>query len=97
MQSAYKKVHSTETALLRGHNDLISAEDEENGVILVLLDLSVAFDTVAHDVLLNFLKEHVGVDGCDLRLFESYLTGRVQCVSVKGVLSELSELVYGVP
>ena len=50
-----------------------------------------------HCILLDFLKEHVGVDGCALRLFESYLTGRSQCVSVEGVLSELSELAYGVP
>ena len=80
MQSAYRKGHSTETALLRVHNDVIGAVDKGNGVILVLLDLSAAFDTVDHSILLNFLKKHVGVDGCALRLFESYLTGRSQCV-----------------
>ena len=37
------------------------------------------------------------MNGCALRLFQSYLTGRSQCVSVEGVLSELSELAYGVP
>ena len=45
-------------------------------VILVLLDLSAAFDTVDHTVLLNFFEEHLSVDGCALRLFESHLTGR---------------------
>ena len=97
MQSAYRKGHSTETALLRVHNDIISAVDKGYGVVLVLLDLSAAFDTVDHTILLTFLKEHVGVDGDALKLFESYLTGRTQCVSVEGVLSELSELLYGVP
>ena len=66
-------------------------------MILILLDLSTAFDTVDHSILLNFHRAHVGVDGCTLRLFESYLTGRAQCVSVDGVLSELSDLAYGVP
>ena len=46
MQSAYRKGHSTETALLRVHNDIIGAVDKGNGVILVFLDLSAAFDTV---------------------------------------------------
>ena len=97
IQSGYREGHSTETALLRVHNDIISAVDKGNGAILILLDLSTAFDTVNHSILLNFHRAHVGVDGCALRLFESYLTEKAQCVSVDGVLSELSDLAYGVP
>ena len=97
MQSAYRKGHSTETALLRVHNDILSAVDKGNGVFLILLDLSAAFDTVDHTILLTFLKDHIGLDGSTLDLFKSYLTNRTQCVSIKGVFSELSMLMYGVP
>ena len=63
MLSAYKSGHSTETALLRVHNDIMMAVDKGKHVFLVLLDLSAAFDTVDHEILLLFLKEHVGLSG----------------------------------
>ena len=96
-QSAYRKGHSTETALVRVHNDIVSAVDKGMGVCLILLDLYAAFDTVDHTLLLTFLKEHIGLGGQAFDLLKSYLTGRTQCVSIKGVLSELKELAYGVP
>jgi hypothetical protein len=94
MQSAYRKGHSTETALLRVHNDVVSAVDKGYGVCLIMLDLSAAFDTVAHTTLLTFREAYVGLDGPALDIFKSYLTNRTQCVSINGVLSELSELMY---
>ena len=97
MQSAYKSGHSTETALLCVHNDIMMAVDKEKHVFLVLLDLSAAFDTVDHEILLLFLKEHVGLSGSVLRMFESYLQGRSQCISINNILSTLSHLVFGVP
>ena len=60
-QSAYKQFHSTETALLRVQNDLLKAVDESGGAILVLLDLSAAFDTIDHGKLLTLLKSSFGV------------------------------------
>ena len=45
-QSAYRKHHSTETALLRVHNDILQAIDRKKWVMLLLLDLSAAFDTI---------------------------------------------------
>jgi len=54
-QSAYSLDHSTETALLKVVHDLLSAWNEDNFSVLVLLGLSVTFDTVDHDMLLNFL------------------------------------------
>ena len=82
--------------MLRVHSDIGSAIDKGKGVFLTLLDLYAAFDTVDHEILLSFLKDHVGLDGPVLRLFESYLSNRTQCASAKGVLSELSELALGV-
>ena len=55
LQSAYKKNHSVETALLKVHNDILRDIDMKKSVFLVLLDLSAAFDTVNHDILLNRL------------------------------------------
>lgn len=49
-QSAYKKNHSTETALIRVHNDIVMTIDSQKTVILLLLDLSAAFDTVDHGI-----------------------------------------------
>ena len=97
MQSAYRCGHSTETALLRVHNDILKAVDGKKVVFLVLLDLSAAFDTVDHKILLNFLQNHVGLSGRVLSMFDSYLQGRTQCVSINNVLSSSSNLSFGVP
>ena len=96
-QSAYRKGHSTETALVRVHNDIVSAVDKGCGVCLILLDLSAAFDTVDHTILCTFLENHIGLGGHALDFFKSYLADRTQCVSVKGVMSEMNRLIYGVP
>ena len=81
-QSAYREGHGVETALVRVHNDIMRAFDEKKSVILVLLDLSAAFDTVDHDRLL-VLNSRFGITGAALSWFESYLKGRTQHVSIK--------------
>ena len=96
LQSAYRTGYSTETALMRDHNDTVSTVDKGNGVFLILLDLSAAFDTVDCENL-YFLKDYIGLEGPVFILLETYLSNRAQCVSMKGALSELSELAYGVP
>ena len=55
LQSTYKTFHSTETAIVKVHNDIVSAIDNQSCVILLLLDLSAAFDTVDHKILLQRL------------------------------------------
>ena len=54
-QSAHKCYHSTETALVRVHNDILKAVDDKKSAILLLLDLSAAFDTVDHAILVSRL------------------------------------------
>ena len=80
-QSAYRKPHSTETALCKIHDDLVSNTCHGKASILVLLDLSAAFDTVAHQLLLSDFSD-CGVEGTALSLLESYLENRKQCVAI---------------
>ena len=97
MQSAYKLYHSTETALLRVQNDILQALDCKSGVYLALIDLSAAFDTVDHQILLTFLQDTIRIHGSAWNWFHSYLTGQKKQVIIEDVLSELCELLYGVP
>ena len=95
MQSAYRPAHNTETALVRVINDLFCAVDKQQAMILVLLDLSVAFDTVDHDILLQRLHEEIGVCGVPLQWFESYLTGCKQAITINKTSSSECDLIYG--
>ena len=96
-QSAYRQKHSTETALLRVHNDVIGFLDNKQCAILVLLDLSAAFDTIDQDILITRLRNRFGVSGDVLKWFESYVFHRSQHVNIDGTLSESASLIYGVP
>ena len=96
-QSAYRQLHSTETALLRVQSDLLNAVDSHGGAILVLLDLSAAFDTIDHDILLDILSTSFGVRGDVLQWFSSYLKDRSQTVQIGSSFSEEHKLSYGVP
>ena len=73
-QSAYREFHNTETALLKVHNDLLYATDKNEISILALLDLSAAFDTIDHHILLERLRITMGLSGTVLSWFESYVT-----------------------
>ena len=68
-QSAYRQLHSTETALLRVQNDILQAVDSRGGAILVLLDLSTAFDTIGHEKLIRTLDEYCGIKENPLKVF----------------------------
>ena len=97
LQSAYRTGHSTETALLKIINDLLSALDNGQVSLLSLLDLSAAFDTIDHSTLLNRLQHTFGISSHALAWFHSYLSGRTQIVSVSGFSSRSAVLNYGVP
>ena len=85
-QSGFKSGHSTETALLSVTEALKTARAAAQSSALVLLDLSAAFDTVNHRILLSILSS-MGISGKAHSWFESYLTGRSFNVSWQGQLS----------
>jgi hypothetical protein len=97
LQSAYRRHHSTETALLKVLSDILTAADDRKVTLLALLDLSAAFDCVDHDILLSRLQSSFGVDGVVLAWVRSFLSDRQQCVSFGGQLSSEIRLLFGVP
>ncbi len=97
LQSAYKSHHSTETALMRVQNDIASALDSNRAMMLALIDLSAAFDTVDHTRLVTLLQVKYGIRGVALEWFRSYLTGRHFRVKVGDCLSDPHPLRCGVP
>ena len=96
-QSAYKAHHSTETALLTITDDILLSLDRGDNVSLLLLDLSAAFDTVNHSLLLSRLENSFGITGTVLQCFHSYLTGRCQFVEINDTKSSVWDLTVGVP
>ena len=97
LQSAYRSQHSTETALIRIQNDILCDLDNKRGVVLVLLDLSAAFDTIDHSVLKNRLQQRIGIVDVALKWFESYHHERTQVVRVNDSTSSSITLPFGVP
>ena len=96
-QSAYRQYHSTETALIRVANDILVTVDSNVDVVLLLLDLSAAFDTLDHSILLRRLETYFGFTGSVLEWFSSYLRGRSQSVMIGSTTSTSKSLEFGVP
>ena len=96
-QSAYRTAHSTETALVRVSNDILRAIDNRQSVFLVLLDMSSAFDTIDHSILLSMLNQRYAIGGTAIKWFGSYLSDRTQQVRILGESSEPQPLDLGVP
>ncbi|CAJ1074417.1 uncharacterized protein LOC115370421 [Xyrichtys novacula] len=95
-QSGFRPRHSTETALLKITNDLLTASDSGSLSILILLDLSAAFDTISHPILLHRLSS-IGITHTPLRWFHSYLSDRTQFIQLKSFKSDPSPVSSGVP
>ena len=96
-QSAYKQFHSCETALIKIVNDTLLAMEHRSITILVIMDLSAAFDTVDHNVLLEVLHKCFGIDGTALEWFHNYLSSRFFKVNIGDTCSNLKELNFSVP
>ena len=69
LYSAYKPGHSTETALVKVQSDVLTSIDQHGVVIMVMLDLSAAFDTIDHDTLFSRMENTLGTTGQALALF----------------------------
>ncbi len=95
-QSGFRVHHSTETALIK-INDIRFNSDSGKISVLVLLDLSAAFDTVDHNILLERLENWVGLSGMALKWFRSYLEGRGYYVSIGEHKSKWTSMTCGVP
>ena len=96
-QSAYTANHSTETALLKVKNDICKFVDGQGAAALGLLDLSAAFDTIDHGILLRRLKARFGITDSALAWISSYLTDRKEVVLIGESKSNDRSLCYGVP
>ena len=96
-QSAYTKHHSTESTLLSVHDHIIKAMSQQKITALCLLDLSAAFDTIDHAILVHRLSSWFGFRGTVLSWLQSYLSSRDFVVNVKASLSEPFPLHQGVP
>ncbi len=88
--SDFRPRHSTETALVKITHDLLLASDQGCISLLVLLDLSPAFDTIDHDILIDRLQNYTGIQVQALIWFRSYLSDRYHFVYLNGEASQLS-------
>ena len=96
-QSAYRKHHSTKSALFNIHNDILLNMAKGSVTALTLFVLSAAFDTIYHTILLDRLNVHYGISELALGWFKSYLSGRAHSVKVGNTLSHPAALQYKVP
>lgn len=96
-QSGYRKQHSCETAVTKIHNDILMMVDKKTNVVLLLLDLSAAFDTINHQLLLQKLTKLYGIKNSVICWLKSYLSQRSFKVSVKNSRSSSCCLEIGVP
>ena len=96
-QSAYRQFHSTETALIRVTNDIFRAVDQHQEVVLVLLDLSAAFDTIDHQALLRRMESRFGIKGPALDWLQSYFRDRHQRILIDNVQSNPTTVTRGAP
>lgn len=95
-QSGFRSSHSTATSLIDATMEWLSNMDNGKFNSVVFLDLSKAFDTVDHSILIQKLRLY-GLSVQTLKWFESYLTDRTQCCSINGHFSSFKKIKCGVP
>ena len=97
LSSVYRKSHSTESALLKVHTDILHDMEQQMVTLLVLIDPSAAFDTVDHPILFQCLEKQFSFHDSVLSWYKSYLSNRKQCIILKGMQSNTFDLPFGVP
>jgi len=96
-QSGFRAGHSTESVPLKVFNDLLWSLEGGKCAILILLDLSAAFDSVDHHIRQNGLKDQVGIQNTVLQSFTSYPTGRTFSVENGYLCSSAAPVRSGIP
>ena len=96
-QFGYKKGHSTENVLLEIVDEVLIGFDKQTATLVILLDLSAAFDTVDLNKLMNILEKEIHIKGTALRWFHSFLFGRTQKVLIGNDFSDILITLFGVP
>ena len=97
LQSGFCSSHSIETAILRLLSDIYSSIDQGQVVFLALLDVSAAFDTVDHDILLERLSKSFGITGSAHHWIRTFLTSQTQTVYVGTSTSTAAPVRWGIP
>ena len=95
-QSGFRRHHSTESALLRVLSDIFSATDKGEVSLLDFLDVSAAFDTVDHSILLDRLSISYGISGSAFDWMQSFIVGCTQSVHYGGSVSRRAQLRSGI-
>ena len=96
-QLTYRKYYSCETSLVKLINDILWAMEKQLVTVVVILDISAAFDTVNHDLLLEILEKQYGIVGTARQWYTSYLKPRMFKVGIRGTTSQPRQLDYSVP
>ena len=96
-QSAYRRNYSCKTALIKITNDCLWDMENQMVTAMIAIDLSAAFDTVDHEILLDVLNKKFGVHNIVLKWFNDYLSYRSCKVSLHGVHSKEHQLPFSVP
>ena len=92
----FRKKHSTELATIELVDRMLSDIDNKLLPVVVFMDLSKAFDTLDHSILIHKLQ-YYGITGIALNWFESYLSNRLQYVDINGSISSMQHITTGVP
>ena len=95
-QYGFRKLYSTTLALIEFTDSIIKFFDEGQYCMSIFVDLTKAFDTVDHEILLDKLDRY-GIRGHANRFFRSYLSDRHQYTVINGVKSTLKDITCGVP
>jgi len=96
-QSAYRQFHSTETSLLKVHNDISLNMNTGKVTALILLDLSAAFDTIDYFILLDCLSDWYSILGISFTWIRSFVIHRFQSIKIRNCFSKAVPLFCGVP
>ena len=89
--------YSIETALVKITNDILWSFEKQHASTLIVMDLSAAFDTVDHQILLDVLENRYGITGTALSWFRTYLQPRFCKVCVNKSYSKLQDLTFSIP